>query len=292
MPSEPAPPSSPAASAASSVPSAAAAGGAENTADIPAATAPTATATATDGRAVRDTAGLFRLLDDLFETRAGDWWDRFYADRDRGTPFFVAKPDENLAAYTGPGGPITPGRALDIGCGPGRNALHLAALGHHVDAVDLSATALAWAAERADAAGPAVRGRVRLLHGDVFTLPLDGPYDLIYDSGCFHHLAPHRRISYLDLLDRHLAPGGWFGLSCFAAGEDGMGTERPDAALYRDRTLHGGVAYTPDQLRHIFTGLPLTETDLRRMRDEPADAPYFGAPFLWTALFRRPVTTG
>ena len=68
-------------------------------------------------------------------------------------------------------------------------------------------------------------------------LPLDGPYDLIYDSGCFHHLAPHRRISYLDLLGRHLAPGGWFGLSCFAAGEDGMGTERPDAALYRAKTL-------------------------------------------------------
>ncbi len=254
--------------------------------------ATTAAVPSADGRAVRDTEGLFRLLDDLFEVRAGDWWDRFYADRDRGTPFFVAKPDENLAALTGPDGPIAPGRALDIGCGPGRNALHLAALGHQVDAVDLSATALAWAAERADAAGPAVRSRIRLHHGDVFTLPLDGPYDLIYDSGCFHHLAPHRRISYLDLLDRHLAPGGWFGLSCFAAGEDGMGTERPDAALYRDRTLHGGVAYTPDQLRHIFTGLPLTETDLRRMRDEPADGPYFGASFLWTALFRRPSTTG
>lgn len=24
------------------------------------------------------------------------------------------------------------------------------------------------------------------------------------------------------------------------------------------------------------------------MRDEPPDSPYFGEPFLWTALFRRP----
>jgi hypothetical protein len=61
--------------------------------------------------------------------------------------------------------------------------------------------------ERAGAAN------IRFLHGNAFTLPeLTGPYDLIYDSGCFHHLPPHRRVSYLDLLDRTLAQAatsGW-----------------------------------------------------------------------------------
>jgi hypothetical protein len=42
--------------------------------------------------------------------------------------------------------------------------------------------------------------------GDAFAAT--GPYDLIYDSGCLHHLPPHRRISYLALLERALAPGG------------------------------------------------------------------------------------
>ena len=111
----------------------------------------------------------------------------------------------------------------------------------------------------------------------------EGPYDLVYDSGCFHHLPPHRRISYLALLDRVLAPGGHVALACFAAGA--MGCELPDADLYRRATLDGGLAYTPESLRDIFAGL--TEIGIRRMRDEPGHSPRFGEPFLWTALFRR-----
>ncbi len=49
------------------------------------------------------------------------------------------------------------GRALDVACGPGRNAIHLAAHGYAVDAMDISGVALAKARERAEAAGVAVR---------------------------------------------------------------------------------------------------------------------------------------
>lgn len=196
-------------------------------------------------------------------------------------PFFVAKPDENLVSYLDRG-LITPGRALDLGCGPGRNALHLASLGFEVDAVDLSPEALAWAEDRAAESG----AEVRFHCGDAFTLAgggLAGPYDLIYDSGCFHRLPPHRRISHLTLLDQLLAPSGLFGLTCFAAG--GMGAELPDAGFYRESALHGGLAYTPESLRWIFSDL--TEVELRRMHDEPPESPSFGEPFLWAALFRR-----
>lgn len=41
------------------------------------------------------------------------------------------------------------GRALDLACGAGRNALHLAAAGYQVDAMDISAVALARGAARA-----------------------------------------------------------------------------------------------------------------------------------------------
>ncbi|MFB7534030.1 class I SAM-dependent methyltransferase [Streptomyces sp. NPDC056178] len=241
-------------------------------------------------RNIRTVDDVLNLLDSLF-TREADrwtadgasWWDSFYADRTKPVPFFVAKPDENLVSYV-ERGLIAPGRALDLGCGPGRNALHLAALGFEVDAVDLSPAALAWAGDRAREAG----ADIRFHRGDAFALAateLSGPYDLIYDSGCFHHLPPHRRISYLALLDRSLAPGGHFALTCFAAGETGMGSELPDASFY-DRTdsLHGGLAYTPQSLRRIFDDL--TEVELRRMRDEPPESPHFGEPFLWTALFR------
>ncbi|MEL5960843.1 class I SAM-dependent methyltransferase [Streptomyces sp. CLV115] len=228
--------------------------------------------------------GLFAQDGDRWTAGAGSWWDGFYADRERSVPFFVAKPDENLVSYV-ERGLIAPGRALELGCGPGRNAVHLASLGFEVDAVDLSPSALAWAGDRAREAGV----DVRFHQGDVFDLTateLTGPYDLVYDSGCFHHLPPHRRVSYLALLDRVLAPGGGFGLTCFAAGEGGMGSELPDAAFYERGGLQGGLAYAPESLRRIFSGL--TEAELRRMRDEPSDSPLFGEPFLWTALFHRP----
>ncbi|MEU5383652.1 class I SAM-dependent methyltransferase [Kitasatospora cineracea] len=246
-------------------------------------------------RTVRTVEDVFALLDGLFSTAPGadegrlatgdgrDYWDRFYTDRSRPVPFFAEKPDENLAAHLDRG-LLVPGRALDLGCGHGRNALHLAARGFRVDAVDLSPVAVAWGEERARAAGADVRFHC----GDAFALSADelpGPYDLVVDSGCLHHLPPHRRIGYLALLDRVLAPGGHLALTAFAAGPDGTGSELSDAELYRARSLEGGLAFTPDGLRRIFADL--TEVELRRMREQPDDSELFGVPFLWTALFRR-----
>ncbi|MFD7339155.1 class I SAM-dependent methyltransferase [Streptomyces violascens] len=226
--------------------------------------------------------GLFAPGADRWTSGAATWWDDFYTDRSKPVPFFAAQPDENLASYLDRE-LITPGRALDLGCGPGRNAVHLASHGFQVDAVDLSPTAIAWAQERALQAGVDIRFRC----ADAFSLTaaeLNGPYDLIYDSGCFHHLPPHRRISYLDLLDRLLAPGGHFALTCFAPGESGAST-LPDTAFYRDARLHGGLAYTSQDLRRIFSRL--AEVEIRRMHDEPAGSARFGEAFLWTALFGR-----
>jgi hypothetical protein len=83
-------------------------------------------------RNVRDVEDVLNLMDGLFARAAdrwteggADWWDRFYADRDRPVPFFVAKPDENLMSYLARG-LLRGGRALDLGRGPGRNALAMA----------------------------------------------------------------------------------------------------------------------------------------------------------------------
>ncbi|MFI2782957.1 class I SAM-dependent methyltransferase [Streptomyces sp. ALB3] len=242
-------------------------------------------------RNIRSVDDVLKLMDSLFAPEddrwtgdASGWWDGFYEDRSKPVPFFVAEPDESLVSYLDRG-LITPGRALDLGCGPGRNALHLASRGFEVDAVDLSPGAIAWAEERAGEAGADIRFHC----GDAFAQGAPGgPYDLIHDSGCFHHLPPHRRVSYLELVERTLAPGGHLSLTCFAAGA--MGSELPDADLYGGTGLQGGLAYTPESLRWIFSGME--EVELRRMRDEPAGSPCFGEDFLWTALFRRPEGTG
>jgi SAM-dependent methyltransferase len=83
-------------------------------------------------RTIRTVDDVMGMLDRLFAPDAdrwtedaSGWWDGFYADRGKPVPFFVAKPDENLVSYLDRG-LLTPGRALDLGCGPGRNAVHLA----------------------------------------------------------------------------------------------------------------------------------------------------------------------
>jgi len=238
-------------------------------------------------RTIRTVDDVLDMLDRLFAadadrwTRdAASWWDDFYADRGKPVPFFVPKPDENLVSYLDRG-LLAPGRALELGCGPGRNAIYLASRGFEVDAVDLSPSALAWAEERAREAG----AQVRFHRADIFSAALPaGPYGLVYDTGCLHHLPPHRRVSYLDLLDRVLAPGGHFALACFAAGA--MGSELPDEEFYRQGSLYGGLAYSPAELRGIFS--ELTEVEMRPMVEQPPGSPVFGVPFLLTALFRRP----
>jgi SAM-dependent methyltransferase len=241
-------------------------------------------------RTIRTIDDVLALMDRMFASdadrwtgNASTWWDGFYADRSKPVPFFVPGPDESLVSYL-ERGLLKPGRALDLGCGPGRNAVHLASLGFEVDAVDLSPAAVTWGEERAKEAG----AEVRFVCGDAFTSPeVAGPYDLVYDSGCLHHLPPHRRVSYLGLLERVLAPGGHLAITCFAAG--GMGSEKSDEELYRDGELHGGLAYTPDELRWLFSDY--AEVELRPMVRQPPGGPLFGAPFLLSALFRRTQTS-
>ncbi len=230
------------------------------------------------------------LLDVLFDEaadreadRAGAaWWDGFYADRERPIPFFRWVPDESLVAWQADGrlglGPGT--RVLELGCGPGRNAVWFAQQGRTVDALDLSPAALEWGRERAATSG----AEVAFQCADIFRwAPPGQPYDVVYDHGCFHHLAPHRRVSYRRLLERVLASDGRFGLACFADGA--MGSQAPDIELYRRRSQGDGLAYAADDLSRTFGWL--TEVEVRRMRPVGADAPVFGADFLWAALFRR-----
>lgn len=78
-------------------------------------------------------------------------------------------------------------RALDVGCGKGRDAIHLAKQGWDVTAVDLEERAIAQARERAAEADADVRWIV----GDVSnlgTLAAPGGYALIYDLGCIQGL--------------------------------------------------------------------------------------------------------
>ncbi|MCH9687066.1 MAG: class I SAM-dependent methyltransferase [Deltaproteobacteria bacterium] len=107
--------------------------------------------------------------------------------------------------------PRPPARALDLGCGDGVNAVFMASKGTAVDAVDLSPAAIETVGRNAAAAGVTVHGMV----GSVHDLPSDaGPYDLVFDRGCFHHVPIVFWHLYIEQIERMLAPGGTLLLMC------------------------------------------------------------------------------
>jgi SAM-dependent methyltransferase len=99
------------------------------------------------------------------------------------------------------------GRALDVGCGEGADAVWLAERGWQVTAVDISTTALERAAAHAAAAGPQVAGRIQWIHADLRDQPpAEDAYDLV--SSQFMHLPSEARQELFARLAAATAPGG------------------------------------------------------------------------------------
>lgn len=229
---------------------------------------------------IRSNEDLLLMLDSLLREPAG-FWNEFYSNREKGIPFFVNKPDENLVGYFNEG-IIMPGNVLELGSGPGRNAIYFAEKGCRVDAVDLSEESIEWAKERAKERGV----EVNFIHNNIFDIQIkEGTYDIVYDSGCFHHIAPHRRSNYIELVLKALRPGGHFAITCFVEGGEFGGSDITDWEVYRQRSLNGGLGFTEEKLRIIFDSLE--EIEIRRMKEAKETDEVFGVSALFTALFRK-----
>lgn len=97
------------------------------------------------------------------------------------------------------------GRAVDLGCGTGTNAITLAKHGWEVVGVDYIRRAIRTARQNARQA----RVDIKFLLEDVTHLEeLDGNFDLVLDIGCFHNLPQDGKTRYMKQLQRLLAPSG------------------------------------------------------------------------------------
>ncbi len=108
-----------------------------------------------------------------------------------------------------------PGRALDLGCGTGTDALYLASQGWEVVGVDFVPEAIETARARALAQGSAAR----FFGGDVTRLAetgVTGPFDLVVDIGCYHAIPEGRRDRYAAGVAFVTRPGADFYLAGIA----------------------------------------------------------------------------
>lgn len=127
---------------------------------------------------------------------------------------------------------LPPGRALDIGCGEGADALWLAERGWHVLGVDIADLAIDRA--RAEAAARAgLEGAVEFRRADLRTwVPERRAFDLVL---CFFvHLPPDERDLVFSRLAEAVAPGGTLLLVGHAVSDATSGVGRPSAHLLVD----------------------------------------------------------
>ena len=143
-------------------------------------------------------------------------WNESYAAGD--PPWDTGEPDEHLMQFVG-AGLIAPGRALDIGCGTGTNAVWLSTQGFTVLGVDVASIAIDRARARAAGRKAACRFETRdFLHEEV-----DGaPFDFVFDLGCFHVFDEAAdRARFAARVAALLAPDGrWLSLAGSTEGPD------------------------------------------------------------------------
>lgn len=110
--------------------------------------------------------------DDAADSAPATFWEQRYADADR---VWSGRPNATLVDVAGA---LPPGRALDLGCGEGADAIWLAGRGWDVTGVDISPTAVARAVDAAHAAGL----DARFLAADLATFATDELFDLVTAS--------------------------------------------------------------------------------------------------------------
>lgn len=133
-------------------------------------------------------------------------WNENYAQNV--LPWDTGTPDPLLTAFV-ESGRIAPGRALEVGCGTGTNAIWLAAHGFDVLGVDVAPLAIEKARAKLDGA-PRCRFECR----DFLASPPEGAFDFVFDRGCFHTFDESaQQRQFAARVAGVLAPGGvWLSL--------------------------------------------------------------------------------
>ncbi|MBI1882405.1 MAG: methyltransferase domain-containing protein [Chloroflexi bacterium] len=160
-------------------------------------------------------------------------WEKLYQEHEiEAMPWFNPKLDDDLKKALDELG-LRGGSTLDLGTGPGTQAIQLARIGFEVMATDIAGAAIRLARAKAEEQGL----DIIWMQDDILDTRLAQQFDLIFDRGCFHVLAPERRQDYVRIVNGLLKPGGYLFLKCFSHLQPGE---------------QGPFRFTPDQIQGIF----------------------------------------
>ncbi len=140
-------------------------------------------------------------------------WDRVYRGYSlEDLPWELGRPRKVLVELVEKG-LIKKGKALDICCGAGTNAIYLARKGFQVTGIDISYKAVEIAKEKARKVNAKIRFQVQNFLNLTFR---EGEFDFVFDMGCFHHVKVNDRSTFIKGVYRVLKKGGFYLMVCFS----------------------------------------------------------------------------
>ncbi|NIO16933.1 MAG: methyltransferase domain-containing protein [Deltaproteobacteria bacterium] len=162
-------------------------------------------------------------------------WETLYEDVKVETmPWFHPALDPDLERSLAELG-IVCGSFLDIGTGPATQAIALAKMGFRVTATDISGAAI----KRGRGLAKEMGLHIDFRRDDILATSLMGPFDFVFDRGCFHTLSPGYRDPYLRVVSRLVQGGGYLFLKCFS---------------HEEPMEDGPYRFSPEEIRTIFSG--------------------------------------
>jgi len=199
------------------------------------------------------------------DSKLVEQWDARYRNDNR-PAWDTGRPSSNLKRLLARKN-LQPCRVLELGCGTGVNAVHLAERGFEVTAIDIAPTALKLAKQRASKAGV----EVRWIQADVLDPPPLDFFDLIFDRGCYHGVRRQGPSRYVEVVKRLCRPQGQVFVLAGNANEQGA--------------HYGPPRVDEQELIEDFADAFDFE-ELRETRFDTADKDSQGA-LAWSVLLRR-----
>jgi SAM-dependent methyltransferase len=165
-----------------------------------------------------------------------EMWDARYREGDR---IWSGRPNQVLVAEVQD---LPPGRALDLGCGEGGDAIWLAGRGWRVTGADVSGVALERAARHAADAG--VADRIAWERHDLALSLPQGEFELV-NAQYLHSPAEFDRDAVLRRAAALVAVGG----RLLVTGHAGVMPHRPEVVLPTAAEVLAGLALPPETWR-------------------------------------------